>query len=92
LLLQAKRELAGWLKKDDMQLKVTASLAIGNFACSEQNCMQLMENKTSNLLISLLKAHQNPNEDLKLQHALLGAVRNLAVSEKARKQLLEQGS
>ena len=83
--------LLGWLKKDDMQLKVAAALAIGNFACSEENCAQLMENKTSNVLIGLLKSHQNPNTDIKLQHALLGSVRNLAVSPSARKQLLEQG-
>ncbi len=81
----------GWLKKDDVQLKVAASLAIGNFACSEKHCEQLMENKVSVQLISLLKAHQNPHTDLKLQHAILGAVRNLAVTPSARKQLLEQG-
>lgn len=75
-----------------MQLKVAASLAIGNFACSEENCVQLMENNTSHVLISLLKAHQNPNTDLKLQHALLGSLRNLAVAARARKQLLDQGS
>ena len=74
-----------------MQLKVTAGLAIGNFACNEDHTNQLMENKTSVTLIGLLKQHQNINGDLKLQHALLGTVRNLAVNPAARKQLLEQG-
>jgi hypothetical protein len=75
-----------------MQLKVAASLAIGNFACNDEHTSQLMENKTSVVLISLLKSHQNPHSDLKLQHAVLGSVRNLAVNEAARKQLLEQGT
>ena len=75
-----------------MQLKVTAGLAIGNFACNEEHTTQLMENKTSVTLIGLLKQHQNVNGgDLKLQHALLGTVRNLAVNPGARKQLLDQG-
>ena len=82
----------GWLKKDDIQLKVAASLAIGNFACNEEHCAQLMENKTSAVLIGLLKSHQNSNADLKLQHAVLGSIRNLAVAPAARKQLLEQGN
>lgn len=75
-----------------MQLKVTAGLAIGNFACNDEHTTQLMENKTSVTLIGLLKQHQNVNGDLKLQHALLGTVRNLAVNAAARKQLLEQGN
>ena len=83
---------SGWLRKDDMQLKVTAGLAIGNFACNDEHTTQLMENKTSVTLIGLLKQHQNVNGDLKLQHALLGTVRNLAVNAAARKQLLEQGN
>ncbi len=81
-----------WLRKDDMQLKVAASLAIGNFACSDEHTAHLMENETSGVLIALLKSHQNPHTDLKLQHAVLGCVRNLAVNADARRALIEQGT
>jgi hypothetical protein len=50
-----------------------------------------MRSKVSLTLIDLLKTHQNPSSDLKLQHAVLGCVRNLAVAPGARKQLIEQG-
>ena len=33
----------GWLRKDDLQLKVTASLALGNFACSDDHTEQLVD-------------------------------------------------
>lgn len=80
-----------WLEKDDLQLKVAASLALGNFACNKENCVELMNNNTSKVLIKLLNAHSQSDKDMKLQHALLGALRNLAVTASARKQLLDQG-
>ena len=50
--------LSGWLAEDDMQLKVAASLAIGNFACNEEHCTELMDKDVSQVLIGLLKTHQ----------------------------------
>ena len=43
-----------------MQLKVTAGLSIGNFACSEEHTDQLIAgpNPTSQVLIDLLNKHQ----------------------------------
>ncbi|TRY64288.1 hypothetical protein TCAL_10250 [Tigriopus californicus] len=82
---------ANWLLTEDVQLMVAGCLCIGNFACNEEHCTQLMNNHTSQILVDLLRSHLNPNADLKLQHAILGAIRNLAVTAKARSCLLEQG-
>jgi len=43
-------------------------------------------------MIGLLSQHQNPANDYKLQHAILGALRNLAVTAQARQFLIEKGS
>eukprot|EP00096_Caligus_rogercresseyi_P012620 TRINITY_DN5344_c0_g3_i1.p1 TRINITY_DN5344_c0_g3~~TRINITY_DN5344_c0_g3_i1.p1 ORF type:complete len:654 (-),score=270.05 TRINITY_DN5344_c0_g3_i1:1411-3372(-) len=82
-----------WLSDPAMEnkLKVTAALAIGNFACSEENSVTLVENGTSQLLIQLLSSYQNPLKDMEMQHALLGSLRNLSVNPGTREQLLREG-
>ena len=42
-------------------------------------------------MIRLLSQHQNPANDYKLQHALLGALRNLAVTARDRQHLIDKG-
>uniref|UniRef100_A0A0K2UBM5 Rap1 GTPaseGDP dissociation stimulator 1like [Aplysia californica] n=1 Tax=Lepeophtheirus salmonis TaxID=72036 RepID=A0A0K2UBM5_LEPSM len=88
-----KDKFLEWLEDDgiEMKLKVTAALAIGNFACSEENSVTLVANGTSKLLIRLLCKHQNPVKDLEIQHALLGSLRNLTVNPGSRTQLLNEG-
>ena len=47
----------GWLRKDDLQLKVTASLAIGNFACSDEHTEQLVDElDAAENLVGLLRS------------------------------------
>ena len=80
-----------WLVSEDPELETCASLAIGNFACNETHCTELVSNGTSCTLIQLLGMRQNSFEYLKLQHALLGALKNLAVAPSSRLILLQQG-
>ena len=83
-----------WLSaagNNDPELETCAALAIGNFACNETHCTELVSNGTSITLIQLLGMRQNSFEHLKLQHALLGALKNLAVAPSSRLILLEQG-
>jgi len=79
-----------WLKEgEDVPLKVTAALSMGNLCCSSKNCGELI-GLFSPALIQALKDHQAPLvRDVKLQHALLGALRNLAVAAESRHTLLE---
>ncbi len=54
-----KRIFIGWLKnKDDALLNVTAALIIGNVACDEKSCSDLIADGTATVLINLLKANQ----------------------------------
>merc|ERR1712079_325123 len=68
---------------------VTAALSMGNLCCSSQNCQELI-GIFCPVLIQALKDHQAPLvRDVKLQHAILGALRNLAVAPEGRHILLE---
>jgi hypothetical protein len=42
-------------------------------------------------MIQLLSERQNPANDFKLQHGILGALRNFAVTPQARQILLDKG-
>ena len=79
------------LEEPNQQLQIASSLAIGNFARNEENCLKLVQDGTSAELIDVLRRHQNVFTDLKIQSAILGALKNLSVSPKSRKSLLEQG-
>ena len=62
---------------------------MGNLCCSSQNCRELIV-LFAPALIQALKDHQVPLvRDVKLQHAILGALRNLAVAPEGRHVLLE---
>ena len=81
-----------WLSSEDAELETCAALAVGNFACSESHYTELVSNGTSVKLIQLLGMRQNCFEHLKLQHALLGALKNLVVAPSSRLILLQQGN
>merc|ERR1719412_561730 len=81
-----------WLSSsEDAELETCAALAVGNFACNETHRTELVSNGTSVKLIQLLGMRQNCFEHLKLQHALLGALKNLVVAPSSRLILLQQG-
>ena len=53
----------GWLRKDDLQLKVTACLALGNFACSDDHTEQLVDELgAAESLVGLLRSQVNKNK------------------------------
>ena len=80
-----------WLRSEDIELETCATLALGNFACNETHCTELVSNGTSAHLIQLLGTRPNTYENLKLHHALLGALKNLAVAPSARLILHQEG-
>lgn len=72
-------------------MKVTAALCMGNLCCSNENCNELIHGFAPALIQALVE-HQSPLvRDVKLQHAILGALRNLAVSPEGRQVLLDCG-
>ena len=72
--------LLDWLQHgEDNPLKTTAALCIGNLCCSKENCKKVIRD-FSPALIQALQNHQAPLvRDVKLQHAILSALKNLAV-------------
>lgn len=84
--------LADWLKNgEDHPLKSTAALCIGNFCCSSKNCNEVID-QVAPALIDALASHQAPLvRDVKMQHAILGALRNLTVDPLGRPALIKAG-
>lgn len=81
-----------WLKNgEDNPLKITAALCMGNLCSSKDNCNQLL-GQFAPALIQALVEHSAPLvRDVKLQHAIMGALRNLAVAPEGRGLLLQKG-
>ena len=56
-LINLSQTFLGWLRKDDLQLKVTACLALGNFACSDDHTEQLVDELgAAESLVGLLRS------------------------------------
>ena len=72
-------------------MKVTAALCIGNLCCSKENCQKVIQDFAP-ALIQALQNHQAPLiRDVKLQHAILSALKNLTVDPEGRKFLIKAG-
>lgn len=80
-----------WLISKDPELQTCAALSFGNYACSEERSLELVSNGTSAELINILLDNLESVYSTSLIHAVLGALKNLAVAESTRKVVLEQG-
>ena len=85
-------DFSDWLRNgEDSPLKITAALCMGNLCSSKENCDQLMK-LFAPALIQALIDHQAPLvRDVKLQHAILAALKNLAVAPEGRSFLVANG-
>ena len=69
MLDRSEQTFMGWLRKDDLQLKVTASLAIGNFACSDEHTEQLVDDlDAAENLVGLLRLQVCPGSRYEDKH------------------------
>lgn len=80
-----------WLDSNDLDLLSSGILAIGNFARNDQHCQQMVKNGISKKLIDLLKKYNSVNSDIKTQHALLSALKNLIIPHENKAQVLKEG-
>lgn len=85
------RDMLTWLQSEDIDLVITAVLAIGNFARNDDHCIKMIDDGLSGSLIGILSQHKEAGEDVRLQHALLSALRNLAIPARNKKRLLDEG-
>lgn len=73
------KKLVNWLESEDEDLQVAAVLAMGNFARSDTHCELMVAQGVHRKLLRLLSKNDNRNCPIRLQHALLSALRNLVI-------------
>uniref|UniRef100_K1QHY6 Rap1 GTPase-GDP dissociation stimulator 1-A n=1 Tax=Magallana gigas TaxID=29159 RepID=K1QHY6_MAGGI len=84
-------ESVKWLEDEDSRLQMAAVLAIGNFARNDNHCQRLVEEGIVEHLVEILKEHRDHEADMTLQHAILSALRNLAIPARNKPALLMAG-
>ncbi|XP_015605942.1 rap1 GTPase-GDP dissociation stimulator 1 [Cephus cinctus] len=73
------KKLVDWLDSGDEDLQVAAVLAMGNFARTDAHCELMVAQGVHRKLLRLVKENDNRSCDIRLQHALLSALRNLVI-------------
>ncbi|XP_041362294.1 rap1 GTPase-GDP dissociation stimulator 1-like [Gigantopelta aegis] len=86
-------ESVKWLDSDCDNLKIAGALAIGNFARSDEHCHHLVEDGITDKLLNIIKGNNSDTEEpnITLQHAVLSALRNLAIPVPNKPRLLRAG-
>ncbi|XP_074104665.1 visceral mesodermal armadillo-repeats [Cotesia typhae] len=75
------KKLDEWLDPDyDEDLQIAAVLSMGNFARTETHCKLMVAQGVHKRLFKLLVKNSSSESDIRLQHALLSAVRNLVIA------------
>lgn len=87
----AYKKLIEWLESEDKDLQITAVLAMGNFARTDAHCkLMVMQGVHCNLL-KLLQKNNTDIADIRFQHALLSALRNLVIPVDNKPVILKDG-
>ncbi|KAG6804618.1 rap1 GTPase-GDP dissociation stimulator 1-B isoform X1 [Apis mellifera caucasica] len=73
------KKLVKWLENKDKDLQITAVLAMGNFARSDTHCKLMVTQGVHRNLLKLLQRNNTNVDDIRFQHALLSALRNLVI-------------
>ncbi|XP_063969607.1 rap1 GTPase-GDP dissociation stimulator 1-B-like [Lytechinus pictus] len=68
-----------WMTSQIEYFRISAALAIGNFARNDLNCIKLVSSGIVPQLLRLLKPYEGKEVDTRLTHAVLSALRNLAI-------------
>ncbi|KAJ9581282.1 hypothetical protein L9F63_023554, partial [Diploptera punctata] len=84
-------EMVAWLSSGDEDLQITGVLAMGNFARTDKHCIQMVKAGVSKKLLALVEKNNTPSGDIRLQHALLSALRNLVIPSQNKAMVLEDG-
>ncbi|RLU17626.1 hypothetical protein DMN91_009862 [Ooceraea biroi] len=85
------RKLVEWLESLDEDLRITAVLAMGNFARTDTHCKHMVEQGIHRKLLKLLRRNGNKSGDIRCQHALLSALRNLVIPTDNKSLILADG-
>ncbi|XP_067133424.1 rap1 GTPase-GDP dissociation stimulator 1-like isoform X2 [Centruroides vittatus] len=85
------KESLMWLMSTDDNLQIAGSLAAGNFARKDEHCIQMVKDGVPKHLLLLLQNHSGKDGDIRLQHAILSALRNLSIPLQNKPLLIELG-
>lgn len=83
--------MVNWLSNNVEELQVSGVLAIGNFARADSHCIEMVKQGIDKQLISLLSRNNTDKGDMKLQHALLSALRNLVIPDQNKSVVIRNG-
>ncbi|XP_055857046.1 GTPase-GDP dissociation stimulator vimar [Episyrphus balteatus] len=85
------KNMEDWLDSVDIDLLTTGVLALGNFARTDSHCIYMVENKIMNKLLDVLSKNNGVSNDVRLQHALLSALRNLVIPKPNKGAVIQAG-
>lgn len=85
------KKLVQWLESEDKDLQITAVLAMGNFARSDAHCKLMVAQGVHCNLLRLLRNNSTNTADIRFQHALLSALRNLVIPSDNKSVILKDG-
>jgi hypothetical protein len=63
--------MKAWLDLEDVDLLTTSVLALGNFARTDDHCTRMVQENMHVKLIEILAKNNAPEDDVRLQHALV---------------------
>lgn len=87
----AYKKLIEWLESEDKDLQITAVLAMGNFARTDAHCKLMVTQGVHCNLLKLLQKNNTDIADIRFQHALLSALRNLVIPVDNKPVILKDG-
>ncbi|XP_076652847.1 visceral mesodermal armadillo-repeats isoform X2 [Halictus rubicundus] len=85
------KKFVEWLESRDKDLQIAAVLAMGNFACTDVHCKLMVAQDVHRSLLKLLQENNTDTADVRFQHALLTALRNLVIPADNKPILLQDG-
>ncbi|KAG8191884.1 hypothetical protein JTE90_019819 [Oedothorax gibbosus] len=85
------KETLSWLKSKDENLLIAGALATGNFARKDSHCIQMLADGVVEQLKILLQKHSGKDGDIRMQHAVLSALRNLAIPAQNKSAMVKIG-
>ncbi|XP_034940036.1 rap1 GTPase-GDP dissociation stimulator 1-B isoform X2 [Chelonus insularis] len=85
-------KLITWLRSNfDIDLQIAAVLAMGNFARTDAHCQFMIDQGVHQKLFQLLRENSGSDGDIRFQHALLSAIRNLVIPIRNKPIMLAEG-
>ncbi|XP_011694899.1 PREDICTED: rap1 GTPase-GDP dissociation stimulator 1 [Wasmannia auropunctata] len=85
------KKLVEWLESVDEDLQITAVLAMGNVARTDTHCKRMVEQGIHRKLLKILEKNGSKSGDIRCQHALLSALRNLVIPAENKSLILADG-